>query len=499
VAAAIDFTFARAEVAPTYGYNGHVSVDPAVILKMMFLLFFENIPSERQLMALIPERLDYLWFLGYGLNDPIPDHSVLSKARARWGTEVFRKLFVRTIAACLAAGLVDGKKIHVDGSLIAAHASTDSVISGPPEVIAALRQTYQEQAAKLAEPLPPPPRGQANQRHLSTTDPDAELARGRRTPSRPSYKLHRVVDNAQGVITAQVTTGGSIREETQLFGLIQQHQQHTAVAVQTVVADAQYGTAENFLGCVERGIAPHMADLKRVQGRGSAEGIFGQDQFVYDGATDTYRCPAGQVLRRWERQPQRHATVYMAGPAKCRGCPLRAQCTRAKDGRRLLRFDRHDAIEAARAQSHSGAARRDRLRRRHLMEGSFADAANCHHFKRARWRRLWRQHIQNSLIAACQNIRILLRAQARRLRGALAQVIALTVGVHARVLGRFLGLGAPEDADREIFIMRATATAIFDRRFSNDPLGNTPFSWVLMRIAKSKVLMKNSGRSTPLL
>jgi transposase len=47
VAAAIDFTFARAEVAHTYGYNGHVSVDPAVILKMMFLLFFENITSER--------------------------------------------------------------------------------------------------------------------------------------------------------------------------------------------------------------------------------------------------------------------------------------------------------------------------------------------------------------------------------------------------------------------------------------------------------------------
>ncbi len=73
------------------------------------------------------------------------------------------------------------------------------------------------------------------------------------------------------------------------------------------------------------------------------------------------------------------------------------------------------------------------------MEGGFADAANCHGLKRARWRRLWRQQIQNSLIAACQNIRILLRAQAGRLRGALAEVIVLAVGLGAGLLGRFLG------------------------------------------------------------
>jgi hypothetical protein len=41
------------------------------------------------------------------------------------------------------------------------------------------------------------------------------------------------------------------------------------------------------------------------------------------------------------------------------------------------------------------------------MEGSFAQAANQHHCKKARWRRLWRQQIQDWLIAAVQNIAIL--------------------------------------------------------------------------------------------
>ncbi len=92
VNAMVDFTFVRAEVAPTYGHNGHVSVDPVILLKLMFLLFSENLRSERELMRRLPERLDYLWFLGYGLDDDIPNHSVLSKARKRWGGKLFGHL-----------------------------------------------------------------------------------------------------------------------------------------------------------------------------------------------------------------------------------------------------------------------------------------------------------------------------------------------------------------------------------------------------------------------
>jgi hypothetical protein len=40
-----------------------------------------------------------------------------------------------------------------------------------------------------------------------------------------------------------------------------------------------------------------------------------------------------------------------------------------------------------------------------LIEGSFGQAAQNHHFKRARWRRLWRQSIQDHLIAAVQNVK----------------------------------------------------------------------------------------------
>jgi transposase len=175
IAAEIDFTFIRAEVAASYGHNGHVSIDPAILLKMMFLLFLDDIASERELMKIIPERLDYLWFLGYGLDDQIPDHSVLSKARARWGKDAFEKFFTRTITQCVQAGLVDGRKLHVDSSLIDANASRDSVLRSSPELIAALKAAYQAQESKLEDSATPSCYEPVNDRLMSTTDPDASI------------------------------------------------------------------------------------------------------------------------------------------------------------------------------------------------------------------------------------------------------------------------------------------------------------------------------------
>jgi hypothetical protein len=138
------------------------------------------------------------------------------------------------------------------------------------------------------------------------------------------------------------------------------------------------------------------------------EGIFPESQFKYEAKADQYVCPAGERLERRRYIKRRHVWEYSADKSVCAGCALRAQCTRSKTGRVLSRHEDAGILETCRQQSHSAAGQRDRQRRQHLLEGSFADAANNHGFKRARWRRLWRQQIQDYLIAAIQNIRILL-------------------------------------------------------------------------------------------
>ncbi len=93
----VDFNFIRSQVADMYGNNGISSIDPAVILKLIFLLFYENVKSERALMRKLPLRMDWLWFCDYDLDEDTPDHSVLSKARSRWGTEVFESFFMNIL------------------------------------------------------------------------------------------------------------------------------------------------------------------------------------------------------------------------------------------------------------------------------------------------------------------------------------------------------------------------------------------------------------------
>ena len=128
IAREIDFTFVYAEVADKYGTKGNVSVSPPVILKLMLLLVFYNVRSERELIETISERLDWVWFLGYDLETEIPYHSVLSKARKQWGMEVFKGFFEHIVWQCVEAGLVDGNKIFIDASPVEANALHSSIV-----------------------------------------------------------------------------------------------------------------------------------------------------------------------------------------------------------------------------------------------------------------------------------------------------------------------------------------------------------------------------------
>jgi hypothetical protein len=260
---------------------------------------------------------------------------------------------------------------------------------------------------------------------MSTTDPDAAVVRKATDRARPRYKHHRVVDDQCGVITAVETTAGDIMENEKLIALVEQHESNTGESVRTVVADAQYGTNENFAACQQREIRSHMKDLRSTYRNDAAKrGIFKEADFQYDPIAETYKCPAGQRLKRSERI-DRGFHIFRSDPQICQACSLRPQCMKSKRYvRTLKRHVKHEAIELARGESHSGWARRDRRRRQHLMEGSFADAANNHGFKRSRWRRLKNQRIQDWLIAACQNLRILIGHERRRTAAAMVVGLA---------------------------------------------------------------------------
>jgi len=423
---ALKLDFVREEVARFYGIKGNVSEDPVVIMKMMLLLFLDNVRGERELMRIIPERLDYMWFLGYGLDDTIPNHSILSKARKRWGQQVFVSLFSQVVAQCVSAGLIDGSKIHVDSSLVDANASLNSVRELDAATLDQIHRVCLEQTEKLAEAdcqqsdtdedqkpdLPGPgSRTEVNQKYQSSTDPEATLVRQHGVKTRPRYKNHRVIDDAWGIVTAIKTTTGRINEGHELMGLIDQHQANARVSASTIVADCKYGTIENYVACQSRKLRTHMADLLASSpGSGRRDGIYPESMFRYQQKSDTFLCPAGEVMKPRRLHSVRLSWEYVTKRGVCLACRLRQFCTRSKTGRSIKRHRDQNLLDRARRQANSKRAKLDRKRRHHLMERSFADAANRHGFKRARWRGLVKQSIQDLLIATVQNLRKLIGA-----------------------------------------------------------------------------------------
>jgi len=367
----IDFDFIYKEVKDKYGYNGNESIPPPVILKLKLLLVLYNVRSERELMDTLAERLDWLWFLDFDLDTEIPNHSVLSKARKRWGEEAFRSFYERVVwqrtetssAQVVEKGLVDGRKIFMDSSLIQADASNNSVVDRK-SLKRYLNESYKELEKRLEgdgeeEGNDDNEGGGVNKRYISTTDPDSAIVRTS-GKAKLRYQTHRTLDSAYEVITATEVTRGDVNEAQKMLWLIDTHQLNTETNVETVVADSKYETINNYLGCYDRGIRAHISDLKKVQGNSGLRGyIFSDEMFIYDNETDTYTCPSGKKLMPKSLHMNRESMDYAALRSDCRVCDLRPQCTRNKAGRTVKRHLRQEELDYMRALARTTISKKD--------------------------------------------------------------------------------------------------------------------------------------------
>src|SRR5436190_18768543 len=99
-----------------------------VTAKLQLIMFFEGIRSERQLIATASLNLAHRWYLGYPLDEDLPDHSSLTRIRQRLGIEIFARFFEKVVDLCQEAGLVWGKELFVDATKVQANADLDSLV-----------------------------------------------------------------------------------------------------------------------------------------------------------------------------------------------------------------------------------------------------------------------------------------------------------------------------------------------------------------------------------
>jgi transposase len=161
--ATLDLSFVCELVGDCYAPVGRPSIDPVVFFKLQLILFFEGLRSERKLLETASLHLAHRWYLGYPLDEPLPDHSTLSRTRARLGRPVFQRFFERVVELCQEAGLVWGKELFFDATKVRANADVDSLVPRLGRVIddhvEALFAGQTEVAEDARRQEPPAPAG----------------------------------------------------------------------------------------------------------------------------------------------------------------------------------------------------------------------------------------------------------------------------------------------------------------------------------------------------
>lgn len=446
---AVDFSFVYELARPHYSHTGQPSVDPVVLFKMALLQYLYDIPSERRLAQEIPLNLGWLWFLHYNLEELTPNHSVLSKARNRFGKELYHEFFRRIVALCQGAGLIRGDKVVVDATLVKANASLDSLVSrslyqqlpGSPEEFvdrlwqenaegeAAAENTgdnaegetgdrggREESKPERAEKLP---KSKVNEERVSRTDPDAALVRDSRGALQLAHKVHLGVDGGEArVITSVAATSGDVCEAHELPHLVEEHRRNTGCKPEEVVADGIYGTEANYGYLMRAGILPsiprHEAWSKRdVPNR----------QFVHDKERGGLICPEGQLLKRDALVWGGRYIRYRGSRRVCGKCQRKGECTKAAR-RSVYRRASEDVLAWAKEHLETARAKKSIQQRKAWVETANSETKVQHGLRRARYRGRWRVEIQAYLAATVYNLKKLVRYGGKKVK---EQAIAMNI------------------------------------------------------------------------
>src|SRR4051794_18892897 len=126
--AVLDLSFVREWARDCYAERGRPSIDPVVFFKLQLILFFEGLRSERRLIETASLHLAHRWYLGYGLDEPLPDHSSLTRIRQRLGLPIFQRFFEHVVEQCQQAGLVWGRELFFDATKAQDNANLDSLV-----------------------------------------------------------------------------------------------------------------------------------------------------------------------------------------------------------------------------------------------------------------------------------------------------------------------------------------------------------------------------------
>jgi transposase len=453
--ACLDLSLIRDWVADAYPSIGRPSVDPVVVFKLYLVMVFEGIRSERQLLMLAADRLSVRWYLGYGLDESLPDAATLTRLRQRLGLPFFRRFFEYVVDLCVDAGLVWGQELIADATRVPANANIDSLVPRLRAVVddglvalfdgdeAPANNDDDDPAGAsrwdvLEECRLNPQRPaigasgykRISSQKISRTDPDATPMAMRDHRTVLGYQDHYLIDGGRArIILHAFVTPGDVSESQVLIDQLRRTLFRRKLRPQRLIADAKYGTGPNLRAIEELDIRAFVP----LYDNGSASPLYHHTKFTYDAERDVMVCPQGTVLKFRHRDDTAERWLYRAPASVCNACACKAACTSSTQGRLVGRSFHAEYLERVRGYAETAAYQKAMRKRSVWIEPLFAEAKNWHGLRRFRLRGLDNVNIEALLIASGQNLKRWLAATSWGRRwgpvGALSAPYRLSVGL----------------------------------------------------------------------
>jgi transposase len=337
--------------------------DPADLLKLYIWGYLDAVRSSRALERECHRNVECMWLM----RRLAPDHKTISDFR-RNSAKALVAVCAAFVQFARAQRLIAGTTVAIDGSKIRAVASRKAVV-GRRELEAQARRNAEEIESYLKlldaqDAREGAHRGgdvrralqelerqkdaiQADLQRLASDS--ATVVRGeedarvmRSLNAAPGYNLQTAVETGSHLIVAHEVT--SEANDLRQLAPMAQAASNALQATPTAIADAGYANGEQIARLQDQGITSYVAEARAVNNQRDGS-LYDRTAFTYDKATDTYRCPAGNLLTRKQVTQRDKHVIYAAREDDCGSCALKPKCTGAQR-RFVTRHLYEEALEA---------------------------------------------------------------------------------------------------------------------------------------------------------
>ena len=422
-----NWDFVYEELEKQYSIFGRPSIDPVVLFKIHILKFLFHEDSLRRTYENLQYNNLYRWFIGYNLNEEVPDHSTYSQNYKRKFSklekDILQTVFDKVIELLIDYNCLDMTAVYIDSTNTKAYANKKK---NHKELVKIEAKKYQkeleleialkglneeelsdeeyleevERIIKCNEEVKAEEVLGEKEIIVSNTDKDAGMLYKSDKEKMFAYNTSVICENNNYILTVN-TNPSNMHDSVAFYDSFDNLNNHYDIRdIKYFVGDAAYITGHICKTIIDLGLIPAFP-YSRL---GYRKNLLKKYEFTYDEENDIYICPNNKDLIPSGKINKDGYQSYKADIHDCSNCPLKDKCTKGKN-KQVLRHVWEEYKDMAKDYRHHLDVQEIYRQRPQHIERVFADGKMKFGLTKTYFRGKNKVHRELTLLYACMNLK----------------------------------------------------------------------------------------------